>query len=150
MYLKQNMPPKCHKCKLVQVLIWHNYVSIYSSYKPTAINNITISTGIYSFHINGTSHQTNYPTVCMILALDSWNFCSREQSQTYPQHCTNLYYKAKQCTKIKKKRCCDLMKLSFATRWHITGNPTTYYSVKPFGQTLRTWCWPVGPCSLKQ
>ena len=34
-----------------------------------------------------------------------------------------------------------------ATRWHITGNPTASYSVKQFGQTLRTGCWAVRPCS---
>ena len=40
---KTNMHLKCHichTCQLVHVHIWHSYVSLYSSYIPTAINNV--------------------------------------------------------------------------------------------------------------
>ena len=37
-----------------------------------------------------------------------------------------------------------------ATRWHITGNPTTSNLVKSFGQTLRRGCWAIGSCSPGQ
>ena len=53
------MPTICHICKIVNVQISHNYFSIYTSYEFTAINNVTRSTGILTFHIIGICPWTN-------------------------------------------------------------------------------------------
>ena len=45
------MPLKCHIFQLLFVQISDNNVRIYASYQLTAINNVTTSTGIYTFHI---------------------------------------------------------------------------------------------------
>ena len=54
MYMpKTNMPLKCghinHMCSLVHVHIWDNYVSIYASYEPSAISNVSRNTDIHNF-----------------------------------------------------------------------------------------------------
>ena len=41
---------------------WNNYVSIYTTYEFTAINNVTRSTGIHTFPIIGICHWTNMPS----------------------------------------------------------------------------------------
>ena len=50
---------KCHISLLVHVQTWHNYVSIYTPYELTAINNLTRNTGIHTFHIIGISSEQN-------------------------------------------------------------------------------------------
>ena len=52
------MPYKSHICQCFQVQIWDNYVSIYTSYKSTAINNGIRNIGIHTLHI-GISPWTN-------------------------------------------------------------------------------------------
>ena len=53
MCANKKMPLKCHIFQLPPVHIWDNQVSIYTSYELTAINNLTRSTGIHTFHITG-------------------------------------------------------------------------------------------------
>ena len=53
------MPQICYILKLVHVQIWGNYVSIYTLYELTAINSVTTSNNIHTFHINGICPWTN-------------------------------------------------------------------------------------------
>ena len=48
-----NMPLKCHICQLDLVHISDNYVSIFTLYELTAINNVTIHNDMHTFHIIG-------------------------------------------------------------------------------------------------
>ena len=60
---KQNahqMPHICHTCQLFHVHIWHNYGSIY-----TAINSVTMNTGIHTFHITDIYLWTNMSTTLL-------------------------------------------------------------------------------------
>ena len=43
----------CNICKLPNVQIWENNISIYTLYELTAINSVTSSTAIHTFHITG-------------------------------------------------------------------------------------------------
>ena len=45
------MPHICPTCQIVNVQIWDSYISIYTSYTLNAINNVTRSTDIHTFHI---------------------------------------------------------------------------------------------------
>ena len=57
----------CHKWKLVHVNIWGIYVSIYTSYELTTINNVTTNTTIHILHIIGICPWTNIPaTACLL------------------------------------------------------------------------------------
>ena len=44
------MPHISHKCKLFHVHIGHIYASIYASYQPTTINNLSINSGIHTLY----------------------------------------------------------------------------------------------------
>ena len=48
-----NMPLQYQICQLVHVQTSDNYITIYTSHKINAFNNITTSTGIVTFHIIG-------------------------------------------------------------------------------------------------
>ena len=74
---KTNMPHICyisHICQLVQVHIWNNYVSIYISYGPTAINNVTRNMGTHNF---------------TLVAYASEQICL--PYHTYMSHCTTMW-----------------------------------------------------------
>ena len=69
----------------------------------------------------------NSPIVFAVLALDSCNYCSVEQDPT-AQHICKI---GKLQTNVHNKRVLSPCVNSLATRWHITGNPKTSYSMKP-------------------
>ena len=60
------MPHVSHLCQLINVQIWDNYVSIYASYEPNTINNVTRNTDIHTFHIIGICPWTNLPVTLHI------------------------------------------------------------------------------------
>ena len=88
--------------------------------------------------------------VCAVLGIDNFTYCSEGKGLTV-QH----IYKTAQSSFCSWTMHVNLNKVqppyinSLATRWHITGNPTASYSMKPFGKTLRRGCWAVRPCSLE-
>ena len=47
------IPYICHICQLLHMHTSSKYVSIFNSYKLTAISNVMISNGIHTFHITG-------------------------------------------------------------------------------------------------
>ena len=53
------MPHVCHICQLLYVQILDQYISIYNSYKLNAINSVTKSTGLFTFHIIDICPGTN-------------------------------------------------------------------------------------------
>ena len=71
-----------------------------------------------------------FPIACVVLALDSWKYCSGEQGQAV-QHLQDCLISFKQLnhvytTKTRKIRCCHPMITLMATRWH-----TSPFSMKP-------------------
>ena len=56
----------CYICQLVHVQISDNYVWIYTSYGLTVINNVTMSNGVYMFHIIVICPSTNMPAILHI------------------------------------------------------------------------------------
>ena len=67
-----------------------------------------------------TSHR-DFPIVCVILALDSWHYCSGEQGLTaqHLQDCLIFFIQLNNVykRKINEIRCCHLISPS-AKRWH--------------------------------
>ena len=53
------MPHMCQMCQLLYVHILGNQFSIYTLCELTAINNVTMSTGIHTFHITGQICSSN-------------------------------------------------------------------------------------------
>ena len=59
-----------------------NYISIYTSYELTSVNNMTINTCTHIFHIIGICHQTDMPaTLHMYVALNI--YCTYIWTQHY-------------------------------------------------------------------
>ena len=65
---------------------------------------------------------------------------------------TKFFIQLNNVNKLKKKnKVLPSYIDSPATRWHITGNPTSsYYSMKHLGQILRRGYWAVRPCFPEQ
>ena len=67
-------------------------VTIYTSYEPTAIKNVTRNTGICTFHIIGICLGTNMPATLLMYVL--WNvYCTLHKDLTL------LHISVKQTTK---------------------------------------------------
>ena len=83
---------------------------------------------------------SNFPIVCAVLALDSWNYCSGEQAWQ-PDICkiaqSSLYSWTMYI--VKQIRYCHLMLNCPATRWHLG------FHFLLMRQTLRWRCWAVRP-----
>ena len=99
-----NMPLKCHICQLVHVQMPDNYISIYTSYEPTAINNVARDTGIHTFHIIG---------ICLV------QICL--QHDTYMPHCLQLWSTYRShitAHKSYKRRLQLLITMLLLYMWH--------------------------------
>ena len=88
------------------------------------------NTMVYTYPLQFLPLERNFPIVCAVLALDSWNYCSGRHGQT-AQHSQDCLISLKQLNhvhniKIKKIRCCNLMTTLSGTRWH-----TSSFSIKP-------------------
>ena len=83
-------------------------------------------------------HIWNSPIVRAVLASDSWNYCSGEQARQsnickIPQ--SSLYSWTMYIN--KRIRCCHLMQIPLATRWHMLGIPLPLNQWSHAWQTLR-------------
>ena len=74
--------------------IWGNYLSIYTSYELTTVDNVTRNTGILTFHITGTFPWTNMPpTACLLHSIYRPNSTAHSSnistkcSLNFPYHC---------------------------------------------------------------
>ena len=56
-----HMPLKCRICQLLPVQIWDNCVSISTSYELNGVKNVSMTTGIHTFHITDICLWTNVP-----------------------------------------------------------------------------------------
>ena len=68
-------PSNATLCQLVHVHIWDNYVSMYVSYRPLAIYNVTRNTGKHTFHIIGICPWKNMPPISDIYVLLHYYIC---------------------------------------------------------------------------
>ena len=80
--------------QLLCVQTWPHYVSIYTSYELTAINNETRSSGIHASRITGICHWTNMPAPMHIyVPLDfSCNLHTDPNYYTNPPHINKLQH----------------------------------------------------------
>ena len=67
-FVLETIPFKCHIYQVVHSQIWENYVSLHASYELTSINNMTMSTGIHTYHITGICIWRNTPATLHISA----------------------------------------------------------------------------------